>query len=199
MSKLPSNFENPFDFLLCSLANKISWFFYKTKHTPNIITTYSTITGMLSLWYLYKRNINYFIIYYLLYYFFDCLDGLFARKYNMVTKFGDYYDHIKDTIITILLIGVFYYNYNSTFRQNYKILLIFLFLFILMPIHMSCQQKYYDNIHNINDNEKETLSIYLNNICPTDFKSFLNISRFFGTGTVVLAIIILVIYFEKQK
>ena len=29
-------------------------------------------------------------------YFFDCMDGHFARKYNMVTEFGDMYDYITD-------------------------------------------------------------------------------------------------------
>ena len=36
-------------------------------------------------------------------YYFDCADGLLARKYNMTSKFGDYYDHIRDHIKIILL------------------------------------------------------------------------------------------------
>ena len=37
----------------------------------------------------------------------DILDGYYARTYNMTSKFGDYYDHIKDLFINILLLLVF--------------------------------------------------------------------------------------------
>ena len=39
----------------------------------------------------------------LIFYFMDCLDGHFARKYNMVTVFGDYFDHFVDILSLSLL------------------------------------------------------------------------------------------------
>ena len=49
-------------------------------------------------------NNNYILacIYYFISYFFDVLDGIYAREYNMVSEFGDYYDHIKDIVVTDL-------------------------------------------------------------------------------------------------
>jgi len=38
---------------------------------------------------------------YLISYMFDCWDGYYARKYNMESKFGDYYDHVSDMFIGI--------------------------------------------------------------------------------------------------
>ena len=34
------------------------------------------------------------------------MDGDFARKYNMESKFGDYYDHITDTLGVVIFICI---------------------------------------------------------------------------------------------
>ena len=33
----------------------------------------------------------------------DCLDGFYARKYNMTSQFGDYLDHLSDVFKTTCL------------------------------------------------------------------------------------------------
>ena len=55
-------------------------------------------------------------------YFFDCMDGNFARTYKMQTKFGDYYDHIKDVII-MLIFALILFIYKDI-PLNYKIALL---------------------------------------------------------------------------
>ena len=50
-------------------------------------------------------------------YYFDCIDGPMARKYNMVTVFGDYYDHGTD-IICFTLVNYYYFTlYNFSFSN----------------------------------------------------------------------------------
>ena len=47
------------------------------------------------------------ILFLMLRWYFDFADGIFARKYNDTTTFGDYYDHIVDITFTILPIPDF--------------------------------------------------------------------------------------------
>jgi hypothetical protein len=69
-------------------------FFKKIGFTPNGITTLSLIFGIASAYYLYKGKIYMFALLYTISYFFDVMDGHFARKYKMVSKGGDYYDNV---------------------------------------------------------------------------------------------------------
>jgi phosphatidylglycerophosphate synthase len=106
MRKIPCDLENPIDNVLYDLSDWMCPFFYKTGHTPNMITTYSLITGVLSCYFLWKGHILLFGIFYAISFFFDCMDGHFARKYNMTSKFGDMYDHIKDNIVALSILFV---------------------------------------------------------------------------------------------
>ena len=124
-------------------------------------------------------------------YFFDCFDGHFARTYNMVTTFGDYYDHISDTSKIILLLYFIYINYTSKFFIILPIILVSL-LFTL--IHMSCQELYYGGY-------ADTLSL-LKYFCITDKKnvnSVLKITKYFGCGTFYLVMILCIIYLKNSK
>ena len=73
MRKIKKEFENPIDNIIIDMAEKITPFLYETGHTPNIITTYSLIFGLLSVYYLNKNNITMFILFYIISYFFDCI------------------------------------------------------------------------------------------------------------------------------
>ena len=75
-------------------------------HTPNMITTYSFATGLLAVWALWHRRISLFMLLFSTSYIFDCLDGQFARRYDMCTKFGDVYDHVTDMFIYFAVLGV---------------------------------------------------------------------------------------------
>ena len=118
MRKIIKEFENPIDNIIIDIVEKITPFLYRTGHTPNIITTYSFIFGLLSVHYLNKNDITKFVLFYMISYFFDCIDGFMARKYNMTTKFGDLYDHITDTIVFVLILGVVYSKYKQYISTN---------------------------------------------------------------------------------
>ena len=87
--------------------------------TPNHLTTGSIISSILSAFYLYKNTKSLAIIFLILSYIFDCSDGLYARKYKMVSKFGDYYDHISDLVQYSLYAYILFNKYN--FVNNPKI------------------------------------------------------------------------------
>ena len=113
------------------------------------------------------------------------MDGHFARKYNQVTKFGDYYDHIADVIKFISVIYTLYY-INSIMISYFIIPIIILLFFTSM--HVGCQEKYY------NKNESYTLS-FTKMLCPNNKYNPLNITRFFGLGTFTLFMTFIIIYY----
>ena len=49
MNKLSSNQENPLDLAIYRVTSSLLPFFHDTGHTPNIITTYSFLCGLMSL------------------------------------------------------------------------------------------------------------------------------------------------------
>ena len=55
---------------------------------------------------------------------FDVFDGYLARRYNMSSKFGDYFDHIADAIKTILLFYILFIKYDL---GHSKILIVILY------------------------------------------------------------------------
>jgi phosphatidylglycerophosphate synthase len=180
--------DNPFDNLLIELADYLCPFFKKTGHTPNMITTYSLIFGLLSILFLYKGYIWGFAISYIISYFFDCMDGHFARKYKMTSKGGDLYDHIKDISIYILLIIIVYIKYKKVIKIS-DIIILIVFLFINC-VHLGCQQKQQDE-----GSDKETLDNF-QKLCPD--KNIVYYTRFFGLGTFVIISIYLVFIINRR-
>lgn len=65
------------------------------------------------------------------------MDGHFARKYNITTRFGDLYDHISDICKTILILGTLYYIDSSKFVT---VFIIFILVGSISLIHLGCQE-----------------------------------------------------------
>ena len=185
MRKIDEKYENPIDHIFLLISESLCPIFYSLNFNANGITTLSLIFGLISIYYLYTGKVIMFMISYIISYFFDCMDGHFARKYNQVTKFGDYYDHIADVIKMISVIYTLYY-INSNIMTYLIIPMIILLFFTSM--HMGCQEKYY------NKNESYTLSI-TKMLCPNNKYNLLNITRFFGCGSFMLFITIIIIYY----
>lgn len=190
MKKIPDHLDNPIDNVLISLCETLSPMFKATHHTPNMITTYSLITGLLSCYYLYYGNYILFSVFFALSYFFDCFDGHFARKYNMTSKWGDFYDHTKDVSVFILLLFVLWKRYRD--RINAPIIVLFLIFTYLALTQLGCQQKIYGTTKAEGaERDHESLD-NLKPLCPSE--NSISWARFFGTGTYNLIIILLVNY-----
>ena len=192
MKKLPNQYDDYFDNYLSYLSGLLSPTFKKLKFTPNLITTLSLITGIISIILLYQYNILGFIIFFILSYFFDVMDGFFARKYNMISKFGDYYDHIKDYIVFILFIIILIKKYNIF--DNPIIILIYLILFIGMFFQYSCQEKYFAKKQKINVSFGK-----IKKYCFTKPEKIMRISRYLSSGTLIIFNCIVVIYLKYTQ
>ena len=193
MRKLPIEYENPIDNLIYELVVFVAPYFKKLNIIPNQITTIGNIFGVIGIYKLYK---NFFFtsgLYYFIRYIFDCLDGYYARKYKLVTKFGDYYDHISDIIISIIYI-IFMFSKNRLLMRYFSI--TFIPLFLLMNLHLYYQEHYYKNYI-----ESETLQS-INYIIPNSLKPIneqdlqrkLSFSRWFGSGTIITIMILFIIF-----
>ena len=194
MRKIEKNYENFFDDFLIDIAEYVSPFFYKLNFTPNDITTLSLITGLASVYFLYKQNIVLFSILWIVSYFFDCLDGHFARKYDMVTKFGDLYDHVKDISVLLLLtiVSFIIFRQKKYFYHAFVVIIIFL---ILSNIHLTCQQTLYKGA-NSNDEFLDFLKyIYIKlGINDENCKEVIQYTKYFGVGTLHLIVVLSTIF-----
>ena len=186
--KISNDKENPFDLTLTSLANTQNPFFKATGHTPNILTTYSFVCGLLSVYFLYKRKLPLFSLLFIVSYFFDCCDGSFARRYRMESRFGDLYDHITDVVVFLLLLLVVALLYRKV--VDLFAVLVFAFFGGMMLVHFGCQQK------NCNNCEGKELLDNLKILCPNARSIWW--SRFFGSGTFILVFILLVFYLDQK-
>lgn len=109
----------------------------------------------------------------------------------MVTKFGDYYDHISDALKYVLLIYFVIMKYDSKIFVVLPILTVFL---ILMSMHLSCQELYYGL-------PSDTLSV-LNFLCianENNVNSIMEITKYFGCGTFHAIMFLCVIYLKASE
>jgi len=189
MRKIAREYENPIDNLIIDAVDMLCPAFKKLNFTPNGITTLSMIFGLLSIYFLYKGHPYLFGVTYFISYFFDCMDGHYARKYKMTSKFGDMYDHIKDVLVLVLLLGVLILKYRQCVSKLYVVIIFTLLWSTLMCWHLGCQEKIYDS------DESATLS-WTKKLCKDS--SHIRVSRYFGCGTAIILFIMSVIWTESR-
>jgi phosphatidylglycerophosphate synthase len=187
--KIQSENENPIDNVLIDFSNNISPQIRELGFNPNMLTTIGTIFGILSVYSVYiDKYIQGFIFFWISYYF-DCLDGFYARKYKLYSKFGDYYDHIRDVIVAIFLNSVILYKLKSGRERAVFVVVFFTFL-LLSLVHMGCQEKKSTDTCN-----NDSLQL-LTKLCID--KSHIEYTRYVGIGTLNLVISLFILYLNTK-
>lgn len=188
--KIPREIENPIDNLLIDFSSFLNPGLRELGVTPNMLTAMSFVTGLISVWYVYNSNFMLGALFIFISYLFDCMDGNMARMFNMVTSFGDWFDHISDiTKFSLLYIVVIL---NNDINKWYKLLFVCVtgVLFMLSLIHLGCQEQYYAK-------EEWTTLTTLKGMCTgVDFIQF---SKYLGLGTYIYTMLVLLIVFESVK
>jgi hypothetical protein len=189
VNKLEEHHENIFDIYICKSIDEHLHIYRQFGLTPNMVTTLSLITGISSAYMIQKKNYKIAGLLFFIAYYFDCVDGKLARKYNMISKFGDYYDHISD-IIKFLLIMYVLYKDNYTRFKNFAIIIVL--LVILCMFHLGCQQGIY------NDTRKQSESPTLDVLKPSKESSLINIhnTKYFGCGTFYIIVSIIIFFWN---
>lgn len=174
--------ENPIDNVLVDIGCAFTPLYELLQFTPNTLTTFSLLFGMYSVWCLYNNYLFLFVISYMTSYYFDVVDGLFARITNQCTQFGDLYDHAKDIAVGVLVLTVLHLKYNLF--SSYFVILGFILAMAGSGIQLGIQE-------NLTKKEHSSDALYmfkiLANYVPTKYIVY---TRWFGTGTLSLYICI---------
>ena len=191
VNKLPEDLDDPIDSILYNRIDHDLPYFRKLCLTPNMITTLSLVFSLAGIYNFYHdKNIVGSILFFMGYYF-DCADGKMARKYKMVSQFGDLYDHISDIVKFVILIYVMLHKSNKHLN---KIIIVGIVIGILTGIQMSCQEKIYNESNNKNESKSlELLSVF--NV--SDCQKTMRFTRFFSTGTFMLYNSLIILLWNK--
>lgn len=193
MRKVHPKYENPIDNVLIDLADILCPLFKRFSMTPNGITTLSLIFGIIAILCLIKGKYICFGISFFVSYFFDIMDGHYARKYKMTSKFGDMYDHAKDVIVFTGIFAVFLYRNRMSAKKQLVFLTVFTILLALaMCMHLGCQEKIYPK------EESDTLH-FSKQLCMGNPYEHIRWTKYFGCGTFIVITILLIIYVERNR
>jgi phosphatidylglycerophosphate synthase len=193
MRKISRTYEHWLDNLFIDGAEVASPALKRLGATPNAITFVSLIFGVLAIYCLWKGYIIGFALAYLLSHFADCADGHFARKYGMTSKFGDYFDHGKDAIVFLGVLGVFIYKFHGclSWCQWILIALILGIALLGMVRQLGCQEKVYHGTKSATPHEKQaTLSAYTKLCNVSDPSKEMGTRKWLGCGNFVLVVVL---------
>lgn len=186
---------------------------------PNHITTFGIILNAAALMNLLNRDFFLFIILFVMAYFCDILDGVYARKYNMETKAGKFYDKFADWVKLLSTYVMFSTLYKKKITiTNISIILIIL---ILCNIHFIVKNNLKKTQKNRGFNTKEEPNIVqnlLNNkkiedidiICIDfwvscfkkvsikDLKYYNKFTKYFDETMVIMYLILMMVYIHYK-
>jgi len=183
-NKLPHYYDDPVDIFYKKYIDIINPHFKAAGMTPNMITTISLAFGLLACYLYYKSYYISAALACVVSYFFDTMDGYFARIYDMGSVFGSYYDSISDNAVGLLLLFLFYKNPNISGYTKLAIILVLVIFMFGTAYHMSCQEKY---VKKTNEKHVSEGLAFLDKIQCSDSEN-MRYSRFFGPGVTVLVI-----------
>lgn len=187
MRKIPPALENPLDDMFISVADAMAPTLKKLGHTPNVITTYSALSAIMSLVALNAGNVGAFAALWMMHVLFDCTDGHFARAYGMQSRFGDVYDHVTDFGSLVGLAYVVHKRYDMA-KVHPAFWVAGAVFFVMTIIQLGCQQRYARI-------KAETLSVF-RPTCPD--VGWMHFTRWFSHGSVHVFMILSIAYFERH-
>ncbi len=186
-NKIPNEYENIVDLNIMKFINSHIHIYKKLGFTPNKLTIMAMITAILTLYLIHKKEYKYAAIFFLISYYFDSADGKFARKYNMVTKFGDYFDHGVDTLKYILII-IFLYKDDP--EKIKRIVPLVAFILLICGFHILVQETLFEK-------EKNKSIIGIIKLNKQFAENNLYLIKYFGCGTGHLLFALIIFFWEK--
>lgn len=190
VNKLPEHLENPIDAVILCHTEILLPLFRATGHTPNMITLYSFLCGVLSIWALWSGNVVAFVVAYGAGYVLDCVDGQFARAYDMVSTTGDVLDHLTDVVVLVGVLLVAARRYRRTPGAGFVGVGLGVLL-VLMLLHFGNQQLHYRQ-----GQKRESLDVLgtISRAIPVP----ITVTRWFGCGTFHLALVLSILALEHK-
>jgi phosphatidylglycerophosphate synthase len=174
-------------FCLTHFTHPVIDYAKKMNYTPNHLTTCSFFfqgLGVAFLAYDYRWN---YTLFYLIGYYFDNVDGPMARKYDMVTEFGDWYDHVTDITCFGAANYLFVFEYNIL--NNTLLCMLYLMQLCGMFMYTGCQEQIYHKYLKsvIGKEEEVSRTLYLTTQVISDPERQIHyLKPFCITNTVIL-------------
>jgi len=137
--------------------------FHCLGFTPNAVTTLTIFIRLLSAHFILKNKKTEAIILLLIGLWTDSLDGYMARKYNMTSEFGHFYDRIADYITGFIYMVVILRQFMKSNIQHKYIYVLLSLLFLICSFEkISCREK------DKKQTDKAMNQFYSSQICPTN-------------------------------
>lgn len=192
MPQLDKKYQHNLDNVIYDVSVDISPAFRKLNFTANDITTLSNISMCITLLLLLHAKYYWACLFLFLAYYFDCLDGIYARIYKQASTFGEKYDHYSDLIKTISFLLILFYINPHKFL---KVIPIFIIFNIICLAYCGCSDKI--------NNDNILFSSYLTQLCPIndvnnkeEVTKYMNILKYFGPVISQILNIVIIIYFS---
>ena len=193
VNKLEEHCECPIDIYMFKFIDLHLHIFYNLGFTPNMVTTLSIVFGFLAAYQIMQNRLWLAAIFWIISYYFDCVDGKLARKYKMVSKFGDMYDHIGDLLKFIaVLVALFISNKEKPTVKQWLYITIMLLLGLLQIIHLVHQE----SIYNKKDESPYLNIVRLLFVNEEKANNHIKYTRYFGCGTFFLCFAILILFWR---
>ena len=194
VNKLPPECECPCDNILYKIIEGHLHLYHEAGLTPNMVTTIGFLCGLLAAYLIIQRHFVWAAFFWILSYYFDCVDGKLARKYNTVTLFGDYYDHICDSLKYVIVAGALIKsNTKKTTTKQWIYFGILWLLILLSCIHIGYQEIIYDQKE---DSPFLHIASQIVSIDPNPRRT-IQYTKYFGMGFSVIGIALIIIIWRK--
>jgi phosphatidylglycerophosphate synthase len=188
--KIPRELENPFDNILIDFSERLNPFLRRYGVTPNMLTSLALCTGVCAACVIWKGMFVLGATLSLVSYMFDTLDGNMARMFDMVTAFGDLFDHGSDVIKYILLYVAIYVNKFIPTWYTWVFFTVTAFCWSLTAIHIGCQEVAYGQT------TVDSLSGF-KMLCPK--KTMIHYTKYVGIGTWIIVLLMMLCIAEVLK
>lgn len=188
--KVESKYDNPIDNIFVHISDSLCPFFKSIGYTPSGLTTLSLIFGAAALYHMAKKEVGMFSVYAVLAYLFDIMSGQFSRKYDAGTASSDRYACFKNLIIVVITVYLMYAKYNVTVFP--VVIIVLIALFVLASMYTGCQESM--------SRHKSDSLMSVDFLTPSRQTCSKHVDwlRFFGVGTLVVAVIASLWYLDSN-
>lgn len=189
-TKLPSNLDNPYDGLMMYFGEKSLPILKYLHITPNALTLTGGMFMILSIASILTYKFAWAACFYAIAYWFDCVDGQYARHYGLTSKGGEQLDHFVDLVRNILTCASIYIIKIPILKK-----LVFAVLYTISTLTnvyaSNCTQNYY--YLNSKTHDKYHMKDQMQ-FCKDQPNQQLKYVRYFGSGTKILFIILFLLH-----
>ena len=185
--------DSPLEKIFLRISENLSHSLKKINTQPNNITTVGLLSTLFGIYFLFEGSLVCCIIFSLIGQFCDSLDGYYAKKFNMETTLGHYYDHVVDGIKLLGLLYAIHLRFSTRIKDIHINLLLLICFFSNINLAVKIRLKKINNQdYNTSLEPWNKLGSLIGN--ENNLIQLSNISRFFDETSILLYILFFIFY-----